>query len=603
MNNKSKLPTRKELDDKYKWKLEDIYSSDKDWEMDFESVSEMIDGITRFEGILGQSAENIRECFILSDKISQKMSNLFVYANMRKDEDQSVTFFQQLKDRAMSLSTHISAVLSFIQPELLSIDENVLRSFIEETGELKVYKHEIEDMLRQKAHVLSDKEEKLLAMSGEMAETADNVFSIFNTADLKFPEIKDEDGNDIELTHGRYGTFLESKNRDVRKDAFYAMYDTYSKYRNSLGAMLSGSIKTEIFYAKVRNYESCIKAALDADNIPLTVYDKLIETVNNGLPLLWKYLNIKKKAIGLDEMHMYDLYVPYADPPMKNIAYNDAVDMVKKGLAPLGKDYTDLINTAVNDGWIDVYENRGKTTGAYSWGTFPYHPYVLLNYQGNSDDVMTLAHELGHAFHSYYTYKNQPFIYSSYTIFVAEVASTVNEALLVQYLLKNSTDKNEKTYILENFLEAFRGTIFRQVMFAEFEKLTHESFEKGEPLTQEGFSKIHYDLNKKYFGEDIIIDQAIEMEWARIPHFYNAFYVYKYATGFSAAIAIADAILEDKPDAVLNYKRFLSSGSSDYSLELLKRAGVDMSTSKPVEDALSFFNKLLNQYAELTGIE
>jgi oligoendopeptidase F len=464
----NKLPKRDEIDSKYRWKLEDIYSSDDAWEADFIEAGRLAEKAGEFRGCISQSPEKMLECFTLRDRLAALVDKLFAYARMRRDEDNSNPVYQALTDRATALSAKASSAVSFIIPDIIAMDEGKLKEFLNSNQQLKIYTRHIEEVLRQKAHILSDKEEEILALSAEMAQAADEIFTMLNNADIKFPFIKDENGNEVELTKGRYIKFLESHDRRVRKDAFHALYSTYAKISNTLAASLSGSLKKDKFYAQVRKYPSTIEASLDDDNVSVDVYDNLIKTVNKNLPLLHRYLRLRKKALKLDRLHMYDLYVPMVEEYNKTISYEDALALVSLGLGPLGDEYLNDLNHAFKSGWIDVYENEGKTCGAYSWGTYLSHPFVLLNYQGTINDVFTLAHEMGHALHSYYTNKTQPYIYSGYRIFVAEVASTVNETLLNRYMLDVSTDKKEKAYLLNHYLEQFRGTLFRQTMFAEF---------------------------------------------------------------------------------------------------------------------------------------
>lgn len=593
------LPKRDEIDNKYKWKLEDMYSSTESWEKDFKAIKQYIQQISKFRGTLSENPETLLECLKISNEMMSLNDLVFVYARMKRDEDNGNPEYQALADKASTLSTEVYASVSFIVPEITSIPKEKLEDFINQCDGLKIYRQFFNEILRQKEHILSDKEEELLALSSEIAGSARDIFTMFNNADLKFPFIKDENGEEVELTKGRYTKFLESKDRRVRKDAFSALYDTYGKFRNTLASSLTGSIKASKFYSTASKYNSSLEASLDADNISLEVYDNLIDTINKNLPLLHRYLKLRKKALKLDELHMYDLYVPIVEEQKKNIPYEEALKMVEQGLAPMGEEYIGLLREGFNSGWIDVYENQGKTSGAYSWGAYKSHPYVLLNYQGTINDVFTIAHEMGHALHSYYTNKTQPYVYSEYKIFVAEVASTVNEALLMEYLLKNTSNNAEKAYLLNHYLEQFRGTIFRQVMFAEFEKKTHAMLQEGEALTADIFSKVYLDLNKKYFEAEVNVDDAIKMEWARIPHFYTSFYVYKYATGFSSAVAISDMILKEGQLAVDRYKEFLKGGSSNYPLDLLKKAGVDLYTPKPVQDALNVFEKILNELEAL----
>jgi oligoendopeptidase F len=589
------LPARDEIDVKYKWKLEDIYASDADWEKDFSKIRQMAADVGAYRGKLAKDMKTLLECLRVSDEMMALNDKLFVYARMRRDENNAEPKYQALTDRAMALGTEVYASVAFIVPEILSINEEVLKRSIDEVEGMGLYRQYFHELLRQKQHILSDREEELLALSAEISHAPSDIFTMFNNADIKFDFIKDENGEEVEVTKGRYIKFLESKDRRVREDAFHALYKSYTAMKNTLAASFNNNIKSDKFYATVRKYESSRSASLDADNVPVSVYDNLIDTVNRNLPLLHRYLRLRKKALSLDELHMYDLYVPIVEEPPKKYSYEDALDVVLKGLAPMGCGYLTDLENAFKSGWIDVYENQGKTSGAYSWGTHLTHPYVLLNYQGTINDVFTLAHEMGHALHSYYTNKTQPYIYSEYKIFVAEVASTVNESLLIHYLLANTADGKEKAYLLNHYLEEFRGTLFRQTMFAEFEKLTHAMVQNGEALTAEELCRVYRGLNEKYFGAEVTLDSEIDMEWSRIPHFYSGFYVYKYATGISAATSLSQQILKEGTPAVERYTNFLKSGGSDYPLELLKKAGVDLSEPKPVEDALKVFESILNE--------
>lgn len=594
-----KLPARDEIDARYKWRLEDIYASDDKWEEDFTKVQQMSGKIATFKGRLAESMEMLLECLRLSDEMQALADKVFAYARMRRDENNAEPKYQSLTDRAVMLLTEVSASTSFIDPEIISIDEDLLKKSIGEMEGLSLYKHWIYDILRQKRHYLSDREERLLALADEVMDAPSDIFSMFNDADIRFGTIKDENGDEVEVTKGRYIKFLESKDRRVRKDAFHTLYSSYKAMRNTLSSSLSSNIKRNKFYAGVRSYESSLHASLDKDNVPVEVYDNLIDTVNKNLPLMHRYVRLRKKALKLDELHMYDLYVPIVEQPSRQISYEEALETVKNGLAALGCSYIEDLTKAFNSGWIDVYENQGKTSGAYSWGPYLTHPYVLLNYQGTINDVFTLAHEMGHALHSYYTNKTQPYVYSDYKIFVAEVASTVNESLLMDYLLSVTTDSNERAYLLNHWLEQFRGTLFRQTMFAEFEKITHEMIEKGEALNADEYCRIYRGLNEKYFGPEVVIDDDIDMEWARIPHFYRSFYVYKYATGISAAVSLSRQILDDGVPAIDRYLELLKSGGSDYPLELLKKAGVDLTVPRPIEDALKTFEKVLDELEKM----
>jgi oligoendopeptidase F len=568
-------------------------------EEDLRKIKQFLEEILKYKGHLGESSETLLQCLKHCDNLLSLNDKVFIYARMRRDENNANSVYQAFTDRAMALSTEVYAAISFITPEIISIDENVLKGFLDSNTELHTYRQLINEILRQKQHILPEREEELLALFSEIAHAPSDIFSMYNNADIKFPEIVDEDGNKTELTKGRYIKFLESRDRRVRQDAFHTLYAAYSKQKNTLAATLTGNVKKNKLYANIREYGSSLEASLDSDNIAVDVYDRLIETVGSRLHLMHRYLKLRKRALKLDELHMYDLYVPIVEEPERNITYEGALNLVERGLEPLGKEYLGNMKDAFKAGWIDVYENQGKTSGAYSWGAYLTHPYVLLNYQGTINDVFTIAHEMGHALHSFYTNRTQPYVYSEYKIFVAEVASTLNESLLMKYLLQNTKNNREKAYLLNHYLEAFRGTLFRQVMFAEFEKVIHSRAESGEALTTQDLCSIYYDLNRKYFGDDIVIDREIEMEWARIPHFYTSFYVYKYATGFSAAASLSHQILSEGGSAVARYTDFLKSGSSDYPLELLKKAGVDLSTPKPVEDALNIFENTLKELEEL----
>ncbi len=594
----NKLPARDEIEAKYKWKLEDIYPSDAAWEEDFKNVRELAGRMAGYKGKLAGDMQTLLECLKLSDEMLALNDKVFVYARMRRDENNAESKYQALTDRAMALSTEVYASVSFIVPEIISIDEAFLKKSMDEVEGLSLYRHYFNEILRQKQHILSDREEELLALSAEIAEAPSDIFTMFNNADIKFGTIRDESGDEVEVTKGRYIKFLESRGRRVREDAFHTLYRSYSSMKNTLASSLNNNIKKNRFYATVRKYDSSLSASLDNDNVNVSVYDNLIDTVNRNLPLLHRYLRLRKKALKLDELHMYDLYVPIVEEPPRQIGYEQALDMVKKGLAPLGCCYITDLENAFASGWIDVFENQGKTSGAYSWGTHLTHPYVLLNYQGTINDVFTIAHEMGHALHSYYTNQSQPYIYSEYKIFVAEVASTVNESLLIDYLLSVTQDRKERAYLLNHYLEEFRGTLFRQTMFAEFEKLTHSMIESGEALNAQEFCRIYRGLNEKYFQPEVVIDEDIDMEWARIPHFYSSFYVYKYATGISAAASLSQQILKEGVPAVDRYTEFLRSGGSNYPLELLKKAGVDLTKPEPVEDALKTFGRILDELEE-----
>lgn len=597
-----KLNTREEADARYKWAIEDLYKDDEDWKRDYELLKSRIPELTKFRGRLGESAEVLLSMQKLSDELNQLLEKVYVYANQRLHENTDNSTYQNLASQAQGLLVELSESLSFVEPELMELPDGIIETFLDENEELSVYRQYFENIIRQKKHVLPTEQEQLLAAMGEVAESPKDIFSMFNNADIRFPEITGEDGHPVQVTHGRYMSLMQSRNRQVRKDAFEAMYGVYGDWRNTLAAMYRANVKQEAFLAKAHKYTSDLEAALDGSHIPVKVYDQLIEAVHESMPLMYRYMKLRKKLLGVEELHMYDLYVPVIEQDHSEIPFEQAKKTVLEGLAPMGEEYLHLLREGFDHGWIDVYENQGKRTGAYSWGAYGTHPYVLLNYQGTLHDVFTLAHEMGHALHSWYSDEHQPYIYAGYRIFVAEVASTCNEALLIHYLMEQSKkagDQKKTMYLMNYFLEQFRTTLFRQTMFAEFEKITHGLQEQGETLTADRLCEIYYDLNKLYFGEEICVDQEIAMEWARIPHFYTPFYVYQYATGFSAAIALSKQILEQGAPAVEQYKKFLKGGSSMYPLELLKMAGVDMEQKAPVQDALAVFAQYLDEMERL----
>ena len=591
--------TRSAIAKEYKWKLEDMYRSQQDWDSEAKDVEELVQKLIAFRGKLSESADTLLQAFQLDDQLGEKISRLYAYARMRRDEDNANTTYQALTDKATTLLVTVESQKAFLVPEILSIPEETLLRWVDENQGLKLYRFVIQELLREKQHILSETEEQLLASAGEVLGASGQIFTMFNNADMRFPKVKNDDGEEVELTHGRYIQFLESRNREVRRGAFEAMYGTYEKHRNMLEATYAANVKKDVFYARVRHYGSAREMALASDNVPLSVYDNLIDSVHESLPALHKYLTLRKQVLGLSDLHMYDIYTPIVGDVSVKIPYADAVKQVNQAIAALGPDYQKIASEGLESGWVDVYETQGKTSGAYSWGAYGVHPYILLNYQENLDNMFTLAHELGHAMHTYYSHESQPYVYSGYTIFVAEVASTCNEALLTDYLLKTTTDKKMRAYVLNHQLEGIRGTLFRQTMFAEFEKLTHAHVEQGGALTPEWLSDTYYQLNQTYFGKVCTVDPQIAMEWSRIPHFYNSFYVYKYATGISAATALSQKILNEGQEAIDAYLGFLKSGGSNYPIELLRGAGVDMESPEPVRITLKRFSELVDELSSL----
>lgn len=594
--------TRNDVNVEETWNLESIYETNEAWEEEFESVKAMLPLLVEYKGRLAQTDAILFEGLQLRDEVSRRLHKLYTYAHMRYDENTADSFYQAMNDRARTLASQIGATLAFMTPELLEVPEETIASYLEKNPDLALYRHAFDELNREREHVLSEAEEAILAKAGEVLGQSGTTFGMLNNADMKFPKIKGEDGEETELTHGRFITFMESKDRSVREAAFKAMYGTYSQYTNTLASTLAGSIKKDNFYAEVRKFKTARESALHGNTIPEQVYDGLIEAVHEHLPLLHRYVALRKRILGVEELHVYDMYTPLVSEVEMKVTYEEAKQLMIDGLALLGAEYKHILEDGLAKRWVDVRETRGKRSGAYSSGAYDTQPFILMNWQDNVNNLFTLAHEFGHSVHSYYTRQNQPYAYGDYSIFVAEVASTTNEALLNDYLLKRVTDKNEKLYLLNNQLETFRGTLFRQTMFAEFEHQIHEAARLGQALTPEFLTKTYYALNETYFGDGIVLDEEIGLEWARIPHFYYNYYVYQYATGISAAAALTSQILEEGQPAVDRYiNNFLKAGSSDYPIEVLKAAGVDMTTKAPVEAALRQFERVLDEFEALLG--
>ncbi|MFQ5271056.1 oligoendopeptidase F [Clostridioides difficile] len=585
---------RSTIEEKYKWKIDKMYSSKEEIEKDISKVKNLIQEVKEYKGKLSESKENLYKVLNISENASRIVQNLYVYTHMKQHEDTRINDNQGRATKTEMLSTDLGVATSYIVPEILAIEENKLSEYLKDE-KLSFYTKYIKDILRDKPHTLSEREEEILAATSELSTIPENVYDMLAYADMEFPEIEDEEGNKVKLSHSNYSLFIKSKNSRVRKDVFEGEFSTYEKYKNTFASTLYGGIKSEIFYAKTRKYNSAIEASLFSDDVSLDVYNNLISAIDKSIPNLNKYVELKKKFLGLNEIHMYDLYVPLTDKFDMDIPYDKAQDIILEALKPLGEEYLKVIKSAFDEGWIDVYDNEGKKGGAYSWGSYDSHPYILMSYKNDLNSLFTLIHELGHSVHSHYSRTSQPFLYSDYKIFVAEVASTLNELLLINYLLENSKSKDETIYLLNYYLEQFRTTVHRQTMFAEFEKIVHQRVESGEPLTADEFTNIYYKLNEKYYGKSAIVDKQIGIEWARIPHFYSNFYVYKYATGFSAASALSQQILSEGSTAVDRYINFLKSGGSEYPLEQLKSAGVDMTKKESIEEALNVFAELVNK--------
>ena len=590
------MPARSEIDDKFKWAVSDLYSSDEAWEKDYNSILELTDQPSELKGRMGESAGMLYKALKEYEQVEYITERVYVYAFMKYYEDTGNSKYQEISGKAQMAAMKVSEKYAFLEPELISIDTYVLDKYISEDERLGMYKHFIDDCLAGKEHTLSEKEEALLAKASQMSTVPNEVFSKFNNADVKFGKVKRENGQEDELTNGNFATFMESHDRAVRKAAFEALYKQYGAYINTIAASFYGNVKQAMFYADARGYKSTLNMYLDGSFIPENVYKNLIKTVNDNLDKMYCYVDIRKKALGVDELHFYDIYAPMVEDIDWKISYDEAKDIVVKALAPMGEEYVSHIKEGFNNGWVDVYENTGKRSGAFSWGAYGTHPYVFLNYSDTLNDVFTVIHEMGHAMHTYYSNANQPYIYAGYKIFVAEVASTCNEALLMQYMLKNTDDEKKKRYLLNHFFEQFKGTLYRQTMFAEFEMEAHAKAEHGEVLSAESLCAMYKKLNEKYFGPDMVIDDEIALEWARIPHFYTPFYVYQYATGYSAAIAISTKILAGDEQVIAGYRKFLSGGSSMHPIELLKLCGIDMTRPDVVQEALDVFGELLKQW-------
>ena len=584
---------RSTIENKFKWTIDEMYPNEESIEKDIQKVKELIEEVKKYKGILADSEENLFKALNISEETSRILQNLYVYTHMKSHEDTRINKNQGNATKTDMLSTELSMATSYMVPEIIAMDNEKLENYLK-TEKLSHYKKYVDDILRLKPHTLNEREEELLAAVADLSGVPENVYDMLSFADLQFPEIEDENGEKVRVTHSNFSLFLKSKDARVRKDAFEAMYGVYGQYKNTFASTLYGGIKSEIFYAKTRKYESALQGSLFQDNVSVNVYNNLIDAVHENLDTLNDYIDLKKKFLGLDKINMYDLYVPLTENFDMEIPYEKAQKIILEALKPLGEEYLENVKKAFAEGWIDVYGNEGKQGGAYSWGSYDSKSYILMSYKDDLNSLFTLIHEMGHSMHSFYSKNNQPYLYSGYKIFVAEVASTLNELLLINYLLKNAKSKEERVYLLNYYLEQFRTTVYRQTMFAEFEKICHGKVEEGEPLTAEDFNNIYYDLNKKYYGESCEVNEEIALEWARIPHFYSNFYVYKYATGFSAASALSKQILEEGESAVSRYKEFLKSGGSEFPLDQLRKAGIDMEKKESVDEALHVFKDLVN---------
>ncbi len=593
-----RIPQRQDVSAEHKWSIEDLYPTDEAWEQDFAAAKKMPEQIASYKGLLSTDSAKLLEYLKADDDMTVVLDKLINYAQRKNDEDTRESKYQDMVSRLEMLFVELSGAGAYVTPELLSISDETMERFYKEQPEMELYRLCIDRVRRRKAHILSEAEERIMALTGEMTGSPDNIFSMFNDADLKFPDAVDKDGNTHQVTHGSYIPLMHSNDRELRKSAFQSLYGVYESFKNTSAAVLASQVKCLTFRARARKYDSSLQAALDGNEVPVEVYKQLIEAVHENMPYMYKYVKLRKKLLGVEELHAYDLYAPIVSDIEVKVPFEQAKQEVYDSLAPMGEEYRAIFREGIDNRWIDIYENEGKRSGAYSAGA-RVHPYVLLNHKDTLDSEFTLAHEMGHAIHSYLSNKNQPVCYSDYVIFVAEVASTCNESLLMQHLLKITTDKKRRAYLINYFLEQFRTTLYRQTMFAEFELKINEMAENGESLTADVLCDLYRKLNILYYGEDIIIDKELDMEWARIPHFNYNYYVYQYATGFSAAIALSQRILKEGEPAVKDYIGFLSGGCSKDPISLLKGAGVDMTSTKPVTEALKLFGELIDEMEEL----
>jgi len=594
----SSVPERSDIAEEYKWDLESLYADDEEWEAAFESVQERLDDLRAFEGRATDDPETLQATLETYEAIMREVANVSTYARLRRDEDTADSHYQALSSRAQSLSSEASSAGSFLDPEIQELDRETVAEYIDENPDLEVYEHYFDDVLRMKPHTRSAEVENLLAELGEVLGSTGEVYNMLTNADVDFPPVEDPNGEPQPITLNNFTTLQEDPNREFRRDVYETFYDEWEDYRNSIAAAYKNSVKTDVKLARARNYDTAREAALDGPNVPVEVYDTLVDTVDENLDVLQRHADLKRQSIGADELKMWDLYVPMVDGESPDVEYDQAREWVTGAVEPLGEEYQSWLADGLDSRWVDVYETDNKQSGAYSGGTYDSQPFILMNYQDDVASMYTLAHELGHSLHSEYTSEHQPYIYSSYEIFVAEVASTVNETLLTHHLLDVVEDETLRRHVLNQYLERFRSTLFRQTMFAEFEHETHRLEESGEALTADRLDEVYGDLKRKYYA-DADVDDRIAREWMRIPHFYRAFYVYQYSTGISAAVALAQNILEEGEPAAERYREFLASGSREYPLELLETAGVDMTSSDPIEAAIDTYDEFLDEFADL----
>lgn len=595
MSKTNSLPNREEVSEELTWDLTVIFKSDKEWEDKIKETEQKVKEISQLQGTLSNGAKAFLDALVSMLDVFQSFGSVYVYAHLKNDQDTSNGTYQAMNDRARLLATKAGEATSWFEPELLTLKEETLNSYFEEEQELKQYKHYIDQLTANREHVLSAEMEALLAGASDILSASSQTFSVLNNADLTFPKVKGEQGEEVQLSHGMYGELLESTSRDVRAEAFKKMYEVYEGLKNTFASTLSANVKNHNYQASVHKFDSARHRALSGNHIPESVHETLINVVNEHLPLLHRYMDLRKKLLNVDELHMYDLYTPITGEASLKYSYEEAKQETFKGLAPLGEEYRNVLDQAFDNRWIDVVENKGKRSGAYSSGDYDTNPYILLNWHDSLNHLYTLVHELGHSAHSYFTRETQPYVYGDYSIFLAEIASTTNENILTDYLLKTTTDPKARAYVLNHYLDGFKGTVFRQTQFAEFEHFMHEEAAKGIPLTADYLSESYAEINSKYYGESVEKDREIQFEWARIPHFYYNYYVYQYSTGFCAATALADKILAEEEGALEHYLAYLKSGSSDFPIEVMKKAGVDMTNKEYIEKAMKVFEERLNE--------
>ena len=594
---------RSKISDEFKWDLTAIYPSDQAWRADKDKLVSELPELRKFQGALGSSASRLADALETQSRLDKELARLYVYASMSSDQDTRVSAYQGMEQEMIQLNSSLGTEEAFIQPEILKIDKATIDRFLGEEPRLHVYRHYLEDIERQRAHTLSNAEEKLLAGSSVMASGPSSVYGIFTDADFPYPSVTLSDGKTVKLDKAAFSLYRASPNREDRQKVMEAFFSALAKYRGTFGSMMNSNVQGSVFYARARNYETSLQASLDGPNIPVTVYSRLVEGVDRNLPTFQRYLKLRKRMMGLSELHYYDLYAPLVSSVDTKYSVQDSERNILAALSPLGPEYAAGAKRAFTERWIDMYPNEGKSSGAYSNGAaYDVHPYMLLNYNGKYEDMSTLAHELGHTMHSYFSNKTQPYPLSSYPIFVAEVASTFNEALLNDYMLKHTSDDATRLSLLGNYLEGIKGTVFRQTQFAEFELRMHEMVEKGQPLTGDALSKLYSEIVKKYYGHDqgvCIVDDYVANEWAFIPHFYSSYYVFQYATSFTASSALSEKVLSGQPGATERYLKFISSGQSEYPIELLKDAGVDMTTDEPLELTVKKMNRVMDEMEKL----